>query len=316
MKRTLAIGVIGLIVVAALVSGYWLINPGVASKLLATTDAGERTVLAQSLVESESPTAVAKVLTSGNADVQRDVIQAISQLPDGDPRFAGMAETVLLSLDGIATASLDLACSLAIRLASIDPVLTKTVLTKVLTYRPDCQEAVCAIAAKPEFELTSEIAVLLKSESPAVRKAAVLAIGPNRNGVNEEDLFRLMSDAESDVRLATSVALSARGLSDRQIDMGRKLVHAESRERLSLLIDLKFHSEDVRDPGPWLMRLSQDSDPAVRAGAARLAYECRVSHCAWLDDLADRDPDGLVRSVAGHYRQRSQELRAAGGWTP
>jgi hypothetical protein len=73
---------------------------------------------------------------------------------------------------------------------------------------------------------------------------------------------------------------------------------------------------DVPDIGPWLARLGQDADPAVRAGAARVAFECRIAAGAWLDDLADRDADPLVRSVAGHYRGRAKAVRAAGGFEP
>jgi hypothetical protein len=90
-------------------------------------------------------------------------------------------------------------------------------------------------------------------------------------------------------------------------------MHPDPRIRLSLLMDLKWTGTTVNDPGPWLARLAKDTDPAVRAGAARVAVESQLLTAAWLDDLADRDPDPLVRSVANHYRDRAKSIRTVGG---
>ena len=90
--------------------------------------------------------------------------------------------------------------------------------------------------------------------------------------------------------------------------------HPEPGERLKLLLDLRY-DDDVADPEPWLERLARDPEPAVRAGAARVAVEVsadrRLAVPVWVGRLADADPDPTVRRVADHFR-RQQVVVPAG----
>lgn len=149
----------------------------------------------------------------------------------------------------------------------------------------------------------------LTDESAEVRRAAVLAVGPVPEGktpaVPDDDLFPRLHDQDREVRQLAAAALRGRGLTDLQVQLARQLVSPEPADRLKLLLDLT-DSEGVKDVGPWLERLSRDPEPAVRLGAARLAFECRVVFAGWLDRLADQDPDPLVRQWSGYWRGRAK----------
>ena len=149
----------------------------------------------------------------------------------------------------------------------------------------------------------------LLDESAEVRRAAVLAVGPVADGVApavpDDDLFPRLHDADKEVRELAASALRGRGLTDEQVQLGRQLASPDPGERLKLLLDLT-DSDGVKDVGPWLERLSRDADPAVRLGAARLACECKVVYAAWLDRLAESDPDPLVRQWSGYWRTKAK----------
>ncbi len=147
----------------------------------------------------------------------------------------------------------------------------------------------------------------LQDESAEVRRAAVLAVGPVPDGqapaVPDDDLFPRLHDPDPEVRQLAAAALRGRGLTDERVQLARQLVSPVATDRLSLLLDLT-DSGAVTDPGPWLERLSRDPEPAVRLGAARLAFECKVVYAGWLDRLAEADPNPLVRRWAGYWRQK------------
>ena len=74
-----------------------------------------------------------------------------------------------------------------------------------------------------------------------------------------------------------------------------------------------FAKESLGEPGPWLERLSRDGDPAVRAGAARVACERKLPFANWVRRLAMEDPDAGVRRVAGFHRGRMDVQQAGHG---
>ena len=96
-------------------------------------------------------------------------------------------------------------------------------------------------------------------------------------------------------------ALVGRDRSDADIDLGRRLTDPDPLERLDLLLDLRY-GRDVPDPEPWLERLARDPEPAVRAGAARVAVEVtaerRLACPPWVGGVAGADPDGTVRHLS------------------
>ena len=327
MSRTLkkiAFGLTAMLVVASGI-GYLmraeLSARFTAYQLRSTSDESTRQSLAGDLVScgSASITTIVDLLKTGTPEVRMAVIEAVGQRPADDPLFAPATFAVLDAIEFLDDDSIDEALALTPKLAS-DPARAeraKAAVAIALKGTVSAKVAACRVATRSGIDLASAVVPLLADTNASVRQAAVIAIGPSGSEVavvSEEDLFKLLSDPDGDVRTVTAAALGTRGLNDRQIALGRKLVHADVKERMSLLLDLKFAGESIKDVGPWLARLGRDADPAVRAGAARMAFECRVSSMEWLSDLADRDPDPLVRQVAGHYRKRTNDVRTAGGF--
>ncbi len=181
---------------------------------------------------------------------------------------------------------------------------------------PETRVRAVRLALRPEVRMLTEVVPLLDDPTPEVRRAAMLAVGPpiedGQPVIEDEALFRWLHDSDPDVRELCETSLRARGLSEEHLDLARKLSNPSPSERLRLLLDLRWPGEAVRDPGPWLERLGRDSDPAVRAGALRVAYECRVSFGAWASRIASTDPDPTVRRLAEYYRGQAQELIRTG----
>lgn len=291
----------------------------VGYQLQGVTDPDARTLLADDLV-SRCPAAagvVADLLETGSPAVRLAIIDAVGQKTMKEPCFVSAAAAVLNAVPHLNDDAVEAA--LAITPSTVlEPALagqTKEAVTAAFAGSSAARAAACRVATRPGIDLAESVVPLLADPDATVRKAAVLAIGPAGNGspvVSEEELFKLLSDPSMAVRQVAAASLGMRGLDPQQIELGRKLTHPDARERMALLLELKFAGDAIKDPGPWLIRLSKDPDPAVRAGAARVAFECRVSNLAWLDELAERDPDPLVRQIAGHYRKQSRDVRTVG----
>jgi hypothetical protein len=98
------------------------------------------------------------------------------------------------------------------------------------------------------------------------------------------------------------MGLRSRGRSPRDIRLGRRYTAPDAAERQKLLIDLA--DEEELDVTVWLDRLTADPDPAVRAGAARVAADRRADHGARLEQMSQSDPDTTVRRIAGYYHKK------------
>jgi HEAT repeat protein len=170
------------------------------------------------------------------------------------------------------------------------------------------------LAMRPELQLKAEIVPALRRPEAAVRKEAMLAIGPavgENDVIGNEELFPWLHDADAEVRLVCEAALSTRGMEPEQIEAARKLSHPDVSERLKLLVELRSAGKALGEPGPWLERLSRDAEPAVRAGAARVACERKIPFAGWVKRLAQEDPDAGVRQVAEFHRHRT-DIQQAG----
>ncbi len=171
------------------------------------------------------------------------------------------------------------------------------------------------LTMRPDLDQKTDVVACLQAPEAEVRRAAMLAVGPAGPGataIADEDLFPWLNDPDAQVQLLCETALSTRGLEPEPIAAARKLTSPDASERLKLLLDLRWNRDAIRDPGPWLERLSRDADPAVRAGAARVAYECQLSFAGWLDRLAKDDPDGTVRKIVQFHRTRAADLKQVG----
>jgi hypothetical protein len=247
--------------------------------------------------------------------------ESLEPVPTSDPRFTTACRPVL---DGLASFSesgrvavLELV-PLLLRCPHPDAAARCRDLVRTAFQLPAADDRVRAIrlALRPDLDIRSEVVPLLDDASAAVRRAAMLVVGPVDERaapvIEDEALFRWLHDPDAEVRELTAAALRTRGMSAEQVQLARQLTHPDPAERLKLLLDLQF-ADTVRDPGPWLERLSRDPEPAVRVGVARCCHEYRLQFASWLDQLADRDPDPTVRRWAGYYRGLSAPIHQTGG---
>lgn len=249
----------------------------------------------------------------------------INALPEGDPRAVTLCGQVLATFPGSGEAAP------AAVLGLLPTVLKRT----GGAHAGKCREVVAAglrmpvtaarllavrVAMHPQVKMRSDLVPLLSAADAEVRRAALFAVGPATDDdavLGDEDLFRWLHDPDGGVRKVCHDALVSRGRTDAEIGLGRRLTHPEPGERLNLLLDLRY-DDDVADPEPWLERLSRDAEPAVRAGAARVAVEVaadrRLAAPVWVGRLADADPDPTVRRVAAYFRTLpTAGVRPAGG---
>jgi len=163
-----------------------------------------------------------------------------------------------------------------------------------------------ATALRKDVDCLDAVVPLLADPAPEVRRAAVLALSPPRDGgrpvVSDDDLLRCLHDSDPEVRQLCEMGLRSRGRSPRDIRLGRRYTAPDSAERQKLLIDLA--DEEELDVTVWLDRLTADPDPAVRAGAARVAAERRADLGARLEQMSQSDPDATVRRIAGYYHKK------------
>jgi hypothetical protein len=177
---------------------------------------------------------------------------------------------------------------------------------------PDTAARVLAvrIALHPDVKMRSDLVPLLSAPEAEVRRAALFAVASVTDGdqiIGDEELFRWLHDPDAGVRAVCRDALVCRDRSEIEIGLGRRLADPDPLERLKLLLDLRY-DDDVADPEPWLERLSRDPEPAVRAGAARVAVEVTTSRhqsCpGWVARVADADPDATVRRIATFFHRQ------------
>lgn len=170
------------------------------------------------------------------------------------------------------------------------------------------------LAGRSPLRMTAAVIDLLSDSEAEVRAAALTAIGTAGDSapIGDEDLFRWMNDPDAKVRSICEAVLESRGRTADEIDLGRRLTHPKASERLRLLVDLSH--EPNRDIGPWLERLARDVEPAVRAGAVRVASERKLMFAEWADDLAKNDPDATVRQVATFHRRKAAGLIEPAGY--
>jgi hypothetical protein len=166
------------------------------------------------------------------------------------------------------------------------------------------------IALHPDVKMRADLLPLLSANEAEVRRAALFAVASVTDGeqvIGDEDLFHWLHDPDETVRKVCHDALVSRDRSETEISLGRRLTDPDPLERLKLLLDLRY-DDDVADPDPWLERLSRDPEPAVRAGAARIAVEVavgrRLSCPGWVTRVADADADATVRRIATFFRRQ------------
>ncbi|MHB8736820.1 MAG: HEAT repeat domain-containing protein [Terriglobales bacterium] len=150
-------------------------------------------------------------------------------------------------------------------------------------------------------ELLEQVVALLSDESPLVRRAALLTVGPARDVIHDDQLLPCLHDPDPEVRRLCEVALGGRGLRPEYLELGRLLTDPQPATRLQVLDRLRGSTE--LDPGLWLRRLSHDPSPSVRVAAMRaMTQQSFVDLSDRLDQMARTDPSPTVCQLAQFYR--------------
>ncbi|MBA4191733.1 MAG: hypothetical protein C0467_27450 [Planctomycetaceae bacterium] len=239
----------------------------------------------------------------------------LSGLPDGDPRAVNLGGQLL---DNFPTcdasgqhAILELLPAVLKKTGSVHAAKCRAaVATGLKMPEPATRVFTTRLAMHPDVQMRGELLPLLAAPEADVRRAALFAVAAAEGDllIGDEDLFRYLHDPDEGVRKVCRDALVGRDRSETEISLGRRLSDPDPVERLKLLLDLRY-DDDVADPEPWLERLSRDPEPAVRAGAARVAIEVfteRQLTCpVWIGRVTDEDPDATVRRVASYFRRQA-----------
>jgi len=240
------------------------------------------------------------------------IARRLEQLPAGDPWAGAAAERLFGAVRqadaGGQRAVLELLPSLLKQTGSSTSASGREAVAAGLT-SPDAAARALAVrlALHPEIQLRPAVVPLLADFHAEVRRAALVAVASTGGDdlVSDEELFQWLHDPDEGVRVICHDALVSRDRTESEIALGRRLTNPDPRERLKLLLDLRY-DDVLADPEPWLERLSRDIEPAVRAGAARVAVELtadrRRSCPSWVERVADSDPDATVRRVARFFR--------------
>jgi hypothetical protein len=152
-------------------------------------------------------------------------------------------------------------------------------------------------------DLLEPVAGLLGDESPQVRRAALLVVGPAREVIHDDQLLPCLHDPDPEVRRLCEVALGGRGLRPEYLELGRLLTDPLPAKRVQVLDRLRDSAE--LDTGLWLRRLSHDSTPSVRVAAMRaMTQQSFVDLTDRIDQMARLDSSPTVRQLAQFYLSR------------
>lgn len=316
---------LGLLALLLVVGGAWVgMNVSAlrakytARQLAVATSDDDRARCAEALIGYGEPGVrqLVECVKTGDDAARGAALAALDKhlgsLPDGDTRAVTISALVLDAYpganDGGKRAILRLVPTILNRTGTAHAQRCRAIVADALKMTDlDARLAAVRLAIHPEVKMRAELKPLLGAPEPELRGAALFAVATadSEQLLADEDLFRWLHDADPGVRKVCHDALVGRDRTDIEIGLGRRFAHPDATERLKLLLDLRYDN-DVPDPEPWLERLSRDPDPAVRAGAARVAVELAAAHkqpCpVWVARVADGDQHPTVRFIASHYR--------------
>lgn len=148
--------------------------------------------------------------------------------------------------------------------------------------------------------IPEQAVALLRDRDAAVRRAAIVRLGPAADVIATDELLYWLHDSDQEVSRLCESALRGRGLLAEHLHMGRLITDPRTNNRLRVL-DLLDQNAAV-EPGIWLRRLSHDPSPAVRAASIRAACEhILVDLTDRIEQMAANDPSPTVRQLARFY---------------
>lgn len=164
--------------------------------------------------------------------------------------------------------------------------------------RPEARAAaVACLAALPLDAKAAPAAAYLHDPDPSVRLQVLSGFAQRVDVVATEAILPLLYDPVLELRPIAERVLRARGLSPELLGLAKLIAHPRAEMRASAIPLLKGRA-DV-DPVVWLIHLSHDADPNVRAkAAAALASSESPEARRRLAEMAASDPSPAVRRDA------------------
>ncbi len=155
--------------------------------------------------------------------------------------------------------------------------------------------------------LVEQGVALLQDPEASVRKAALVAMASEADAVRDEALLPLLHDSSDEVQYWCEIVLRKRGRTDGDIQRARMITDKNPATRLRVIFGLRS-GQDI-NVGAWLMQLSHDPSPMVRAAAVRAAGDQpQVDFADRLREMAERDPSETVRQNARFYVQQRNPI--------
>jgi hypothetical protein len=116
--------------------------------------------------------------------------------------------------------------------------------------------------------------------------------------LTEEAILPRLYDEDTGVAMLAKVVLDQRGLSDSQIELGKQVFSPIVAERKDVIQHLE--GRDDIDPVVWLIHLSRDPEPTIRAAALDALKEnaSMPDVLKRLTEMAVDDPSATVRTQA------------------
>jgi hypothetical protein len=175
--------------------------------------------------------------------------------------------------------------------------------------------ALRALAALPIDQAAAPGLDLLEDKEPFVRSEVIRLYGLRSTLLNDDRLLVLLYDKEQIVSGMAETALKARGLTPRQILLGKTMVSPDPKVRMTVIAQLD-ESMDI-DPAIWLARLVEDKDAEIRLKAVDAIARRRVSGelKRRLQVISETDSSDAVRKSAEKIL-RSETTAAAANVLP
>jgi len=161
--------------------------------------------------------------------------------------------------------------------------------------------AVIAMGTLPFDQMAAPAIELADDPVPAIRIQVLNSFAHRPDLLTEEAIFPRLDDPETAVTLAASLVLRARGLSDEQVGLAKQL-YSPRAELRAALIPIIQKREDL-DSSIWLLRLTKDRDPSIRAKALEALAKLESSDALRrVAEMAESDPSADVRASAERIR--------------
>jgi hypothetical protein len=315
MRRKL-IGAAVVLIAALATAGYFARKPLLARYYVRQL-AAENSAVNYDGIVSVSDQALPLIIDQMRRDevnmdnLQEALTRIVQAIPAGDPRLSKTSELLASSFAEFGFRSRHVTLHLANDFAARGDNDSAARLVQAGLKDADgtLRAAAAELAVKLNAHDGTALRPLLQDPDVTVRRRVLEAVANSPELATDEDLLPMLHDSEGSLRARCEVILRARGLGDKELNLGRLLTDPSPLKRLQLIDRLPADAD--LDPEAWLKRLTQDPSPVVRIGAARAAMDptspLGVNLTERVREMAQKDPDGTVRQIAEYLiRDRAQ----------